>query len=642
MSEYNYDETYFNDREPAEAGGRFPYTGEPQYGYYPGTDFFDQWHLQQEHYDEYRAEWSHTYTNSAEEYRFNNPHPEQSYPPRWMPGHVEELDSNVEPIQQSVEPTGNPAVPRDDELEKALAGYDRRSDAYLDRHRPRGKNQVPQSEKRSMQQPKENTTKWEVGVLRKFMDLNPVEIPRTMSFKDLLMVAQYPNKSWFDLATTEDRVFVEFDIPASARLCKYHFAKPPKPKARGVKIGCSNGDSCRYLHNPLKMNLVQLALIPDLSTPDKLVARHVDRMVKSGAWTEQSPAQIVALADELRVRRKAARGARVLSDDKYEGIEWYAPPLSRPVREDDGKPGRGFANAEKRKSENPDRKKRQKLNGDVEKEPTKNENPRLVLDLTILSNGEKFRRFLHVCCMQRKATPEEQAEATAAVRAVQTACLDVRHPYFDGAKKTWKEILEIKNLFFKDERKRTTDNDGAIAAVLDEAGFKQQLLELFLKHGLALPGKEEAVVEPPASTEGAATDVAAVPASTAQAAKPKKSKKKKDPNREKGPAQTPATKSGASYLPSDTNKFAIYEDSPTADLNDMPLEQVLAGVKVNSPTLGPVQEDEADGLVGFQAPKVSSRLKNLSRRRVETPGYTEQQREAMRAHDAASDGAPPS
>lgn len=121
------------------------------------------------------------------------------------------------------------------------------------------------------------------------------------------------------------------------------------------------------------------------------------------------------------------------------------------------------------------------------------------------------------------------------------------------------------------------------------------------------------------------------------------SEKIEEPETSDPPAQTRKKKAGESILPSPdacSNKYSIFDDGKIGGPADPPLEQALFDLKLNpQPTVEDAEDAEADWTI----PKRSSKLKKMSsgkgkEKAGELQGYTQEQREAMRAHDAAVDG----
>jgi hypothetical protein len=505
---------------------------------------------------------------------------------------------------------------------------------------------------------------------------------RVVPIEEALRNHPPPTDDWLDLPITEEKVLVWKDIPASARLCKYYFAEKNER-------GCTWKPRCPYGHSPLWFNCVQLALIPNPQHFNMLMRIHNKREYNKRATTVLlTEDQVIRHADPLRDEWAAVRKAKVLEDPRYDGIDWLANARTRQnadnagrdrtrTASDQGRPSTDNARATVPQQHGGKGRNDKKAEPEVKKVPTLNSDPErsflqstlgceMVVQIYFASRHPKFTNLW---------SKEKRDDAAKAMKQLQKVALDISHPLCAESRAAIKKLSTMRDEFVHDCFIK--EDDEQVKMIMNEDAFMKEMQALLVKLGLVPPEEEEAppvdgtttatdeldgtmapsdaVLEPPGEVVGAPTredcpDGAKDTSETAEFSIwegfPKKKKKQKKGRKltdaPAGPAQTPKTLPGRSVLPppgTGSTKFDLYGtdeiDDAEPEVDDLERELTNANIAASEADQLPVDND------GFMVPKKSNKLASMSEQNKQKyhsgPSITKEQREALRALDAAAE-----
>lgn len=505
MSYYPYG--YYRDYNDRGYG---PYD-EDAYGYGPGWYPDHRGRELRPHYqDAYGQRSSHFYRNphpqeyyyeSSDRYHgYHGPYHEYNdwQGPRYQPrGRVEgEFDEQnrfvrydyAEPLHaphtmqpSQYQPTGHRY---EDPMHDNLRQYDRRSDAYQDRFRTGAYQQDKEArrahERAQLEDP--NTRLMSRHMVPSVWSPIP-PAPKAISVVELLENWGHPSKKWLEVAPTEEKVFTGLGIPAAAQLCRFHMDSK-------YVSGCTN-QGCPYSHSPYKFNCVQYALMLDDKVFDKLLVIHSKRQAaRNKTKSLLSENALIINAEDLRARRHAANAAGVLDDERYKGIDWYAPAQPKPPRLAEGRdkaksPTQGPSGKITERgqvNQSSSSKHHSKPSPSEENPSPKNGNPGRVLDLCVEGHAEKAIAYIDLCYDGYYSSIKEQKAARHEVRSLQYILLDINHPLWMEAHIAWIRIEEHwrKRDFRKTEISKTANVDFA----MNEVWYFRQLVRILRKAGM--------------------------------------------------------------------------------------------------------------------------------------------------------------
>lgn len=513
----------------------------------------------------------------------------------------------------------------------ALLKYDKESEGRDQRFTQSHDRQVAKKEQKreSDNNPEEGTRRWEQKMLGK-----PKPAAKAIPMHEFLKKVPQPHEEWASVATTEDMVFLEFGIPASARLCSFHF------DTKRCKSGCTN-PGCRYSHSPWKLNRVQYALLPE-GCISELLKRHNERQFNRGHASKLTEMELTRHTGEIKARRSAAVSAGFLQDKRYDGIDWFAKAQPRATLEEGrdsarkklarGPTGKILERPERPKVDEPREDRRSRKAAEDNQKPP-NADPNLLLEHSVLGKAEKIKSFLYICYHGLEHTAQQVAEVMGLVRSMQRTLLDPNSPMWTETQPAWESIEQYRQDLQCQYLPKAKEDD--VKFVMNDVEFNKRMLAMMRKMGLEPPQELVDAVEGRAKVDDADEDpLEPKDSSAVEDPAPTPSNPKKQKKGTKGPAKTAKQKAGESVLPIDANKFDIYasdgEEGP-AEQADLPLAEVLA------PHF-PRNKDIVDA-EGWTHP-ASSKLGKISlmtaktKRKLEEQGFTQEQREAMQARDA--------